>query len=195
MSARDDLSRATDEARAQVRAAREALASSRDARTGGVAKDVDQAEQQLAALRDAVAEDLRVLRGRVTGLGDAERRGATIAGIAGAGALATLVGTGLAVRGRVRRVLAQREVQQQARAIASAMARQAADAAADVLAAGTRAGTRAGSRGGRRRGRGALLAALTVGAAVAGAVVVQQRRNAPVDPDDLWLPEREPRDA
>jgi len=184
MSARDDLTRATGEARAQVRSAREALAASRDARSGGTAKDVGEAEQQLAALRDEVATDLRVLRDRVTGLGDAERRGATLASVAGLGTLAALVGTGLAVRGRVRRALSQREVQQQARAIASAMARQAADAAADTVGAGARAG--------RRRGRGGMLTALTLGAAVAGAFVAQQRRNAPVDPDDLWLPEREP---
>lgn len=183
MSARDDLTRATDEARAQVRAAREALAASRDARSGGAAKDVGQAEQQVAALRDAVGDDLRVLRDRLTGLGEAERRGATLASIAGVGTLATLVGTGLAVRGRVRRALATRGAQEQARAIAAAMARQAADAAVEATAR---------SRGGRRGGRGGMLVALTLGAAVAGAVVAQQRRNAPVDPDDLWLPEREP---
>ena len=76
MSARDDLTRATDEARAQVRAARETLARSRDATGGGPAKDVTQAEAQLDALRDAIAGDLRQLRDRVTGLDPAARRSA-----------------------------------------------------------------------------------------------------------------------
>lgn len=184
MSARDDLTRATDEARAQVRAARDALATARTSRSGGAAKDVAQAEQQLGALRDAVTQDLLVLRDRVSGLGAGERRGATLAAVAGLGTVATVVGTGLALRRSVRRAIGQRDVQRQARAIATAMARQAADAAASATGTAARAG--------RRRGRGGLLTALVVGAAVAGAAAVQQRRTAPVDPDDLWLPEREP---
>lgn len=180
MSARDDLSRATGEAREQVRAARAALAGSRAERGGGPAKDVAQAEAQLQGLRDAVTDDLRVLRDRVTGMDDRDRRGATLAAVTGAGSLAVLVGTGLAVRGRVRRTLARREVQQQARAIATAMARQAADAMAS---------TDAPRSGGRR---GGLLSVLAIGAAVTGFVIEQRRRTAPVDPDDLWLPERTP---
>lgn len=176
MSARDDLTRATDEARAQVRAARDALAAARTSRSGGAAKNVAQAEQQLGALRDAVATDLRVLRDRAIGLDASERRGASLAAVAGLGTVAAVVGTGLALRRSVRRAVGQRDVQRQARAIATAMARQAADA----------------SPSGRRRGRGGLLTALVVGAAVAGAAAVQQRRTAPVDPEDLWLPEREP---
>lgn len=183
MSARDDLTRATDEARAQVRSAREALAASRDARTGGVAKDATQAEQQLDALRAAVADDLRVLRDRVAGLGAAERRGAAIASVAGVGTLAALAGTALAARGRVRRALTRREVQEQARAIARAMAQQAMDTAAGAIGAREDEG--------RRRGRGGMVTALALGAAVAGAVVARQRRAGPIDPDDLWLPERE----
>ena len=44
MSARDDLTRATEQARAQVRDARAAVESSRDARSGGPAKNARQAE-------------------------------------------------------------------------------------------------------------------------------------------------------
>lgn len=183
MSTRDDLTRATDEAREQVRAARDALAASRTSRAGGAARNVAHAEQQLEALRDAVTTDLRVLRDRISGLDDGERRGASLALIAGVGTVAAVVGTGLAVRRSIRRSLGQRDVQRQARAIAAAMARQAAEAV--VEAAGTT------SPSGRRRGRGGLLTALIVGAAVAGATAVQQRRTAPVDPDELWLPERE----
>lgn len=184
MSARDGLTRATDGARAQVRAAREALEVSRTARGGGPAKDVRQAENQLHALRGAVADDLWVLRERVGGLDDDARRTATLATVAGLGTLAAVVGSGLAVRGRVRRALAQRGVREQARALASALAREAADAV--VSGTGARADV------GARRGRGGLLALVAVGVAVAGATVLQQRRTAPIDPDDLWLPERSP---
>lgn len=176
MSARDDLTRATDEARAQVRAARETLARSRDAAGGGPAKDAAQAEAQLGALRDAIATDLRQLRDRATGLDPAARRTATVATVAGAGALAAVVGAGLAARGRMRRTLGRRDVQRQARALAEALARQPA---AD------------GASGRRSRGGGVLAAALTLGVAAAGAIAVQRRRTAAVDPDDLWLPERD----
>ena len=181
MSARDDLERAAAEARTQVGAARDALAASRDARGGGEARNARQAEDQLHALRGAVADDVRALRDRLTGLDASTRRGATTAAVAGAGTLAALVGSGFAVRGRVRRGIAQRGVQKQAVAIARALAGEALGAATSTVAAPA---TR------RRRGRGALIAALAVGAAVAGAAVVQQRR-APVDDDDLWLPERD----
>ena len=180
MSARDDLERAAAEARTQVGAARDALAASRDARGGGEARNARQAEDQLHALRGAVADDVRALRDRLTGLDASTRRGAATAAVAGASTLAALVGSGLAVRGRVRRSIAQRGVQKQALAIARAMAGEALGAASQAAA----------PVGRRRRGRGALLAALAVGAAVAGAAVVQQRR-APVDDDDLWLPERD----
>ena len=181
MSARDDLERAASEARAQVGMARDALAASRDARGGGAARNARQAEDQLHALRGAVADDVRALRDRLTGLDASTRRGATTAAVAGAGTLAALVGSGLAVRGKVRRGIAQRGVQKQALAIARAMA-------GDAFGTGTSMSAAPASR--RRRGRGALFAALAVGAAVAGAAVVQQRR-APVDDEDLWLPERD----
>jgi ATP-dependent exoDNAse (exonuclease V) alpha subunit len=177
MSARDDLARATEEAKAQVDAARAALTASRDARSGGRAKNAREAERQLQALRGAVVDDIRALRGRLGSLDPSARRGATTAAVVGAGALATLVGSGLAVRGRVRRGIAQRGVQQQAFAIARALAGSALDAP--------------GSPSGRSR-RGTLVTLLAVGAAVAGAAALQQRRGAPVDDDDLWLPERGP---
>lgn len=180
MSARDDLERVTSEARTQVGAARDALAASRDARGGGEARNARQAEDQLHALRGAVADDVRALRDRLTGLDASTRRGATTAAVAGAGTLAALVGSGFAVRGKVRRSVAQRGVQKQALAIARAMAGEALGA--------TTSGTVSSTR--RRGGRGALIAALAVGAAVAGAAIAQQRR-APVDDDDLWLPERD----
>jgi hypothetical protein len=192
MSTRDDLTRAADEARAQVTAARDALAASRDARTGGSAKNLRQAEQQLESLRTAVADDVRALRDRLVALDPSARRGATVAAVAGAGALATLVGTGLAVRGRVRRGVAERGVQKQALAIARALVGQQLDVAG-ATALGASGGASGGAPG-RRRGRGgraALLGVLAVGAAVAGAAIVQQRRNAPVDDEDLWLPERD----
>jgi hypothetical protein len=182
MTAREDIERAADEARAQVRDARAALAASREARGGGAAKDVRQAEAQLLALRDAVAGDARALRDRLAGLDGSARRGVGTIAVAGAGALATLVGGGLMVRGRVRRGVADRGVQRQASAIAAALAREL------VQPAGAARAPR--ESGGRRRGRAALIAAVVTGAVVAGRVVAEQRRSAPVDPEDLWLPER-----
>lgn len=181
MSARDDLERAAAEARGQVDAARAALAASRDARGGGTAKDGREAEQQLHALRDAVGDDVRALRDRLVHLDPTVRRGATTAAIAGAGALVALVGSGLAVRSRVRRGIEQRGVERQAIAIARAMAE---------ASLGGGGSDRSSRRSGRRRGRGALAAALVVGAAVVGAAIVQGR-HAPVDDDDLWLPEED----
>lgn len=181
MSAREDLERAAAEARGQVDAARAALAASREARIGGSAKDARQAEEQLHALRDAVGGDVRALRDRLVQLDPAARRGATTAALAGAGALAALVGSGLVVRSRVRRGFEQRGIERQALAIARAMAE-------GVRAGGGSEGS--SPRRGRRRGRGVLAAVLAAGAAAAGAAIVQQRR-APVDDADLWLPEED----
>ncbi len=178
MSARDDLTRATERARAEAQAARDALARSRAAVGGGPAKDVPQAEAQLGALRDAVAGDLRLLRDRLTGMDPAARRTATTATVAGAGALAAVVGAGLLARSGLRRGRGRRDVQRQARALAAALARQQATDA-----------PRTSGRSGR--GAGLLGTAVTLGAAAAGAALLQRRRSAPVDPDDLWLPERE----
>jgi hypothetical protein len=182
MSARDDLTRAADEARAQVREARRALSASRQAHGGGGARNARQAEEQLHALRGAVADDVRALRDRLVALEPSARRGAGVAAAVGAGALATVVGSGLALRSRARRRGAERGAERQARTIAAAMARQALDPG----------GKARGTDMPRRRGRGGLLAVLVAGAAVAGVAVVQQRRSAPVDPEDLWLPEDAP---
>jgi len=182
MSRRDDLTRATEQARAQVEAARTALSASREARGGGPARDAREAERQLHELRDAVSDDVRILRERLTGLEPSARRGAATAAVVGAGALATLIGSGLAVRSRIRRTVEDRGVQKQALAIARAMLD---ETSRPTIAAGST--PRAGS--GRRGGR-ALLTVLAVGAALAGAGLLQQR-SAPVDDDDLWLPERD----
>lgn len=179
MSVRDDVERAGEEARAQVRAAQEALAASREARGGGPAKDARQAEQQLHALRGAVADDVRALRDRLTGLDPSARRGAAATAVAGAGAVAALVGSGLAARAALRRGAARRSADVQARALAAALARGAMDVAQG-----------AGSGRGRRAGR-PVLAALALGAVAAGAVALQRRRSAPVDDADLWLPEQD----
>jgi hypothetical protein len=183
MSARDDLERAAEEARAQVREAREALAASRAARSGGPARDRREAERQLLALRGAVEDDARTLRDRLTGQDPSATRSLRIAALTASGAVAGVVGLGLLGRGALTRSTERRHVERQARAVARALADQARAAASDLGARGSRPGPSV-----RRRGRGALLLAV-VGAAVAGAVVVQQRRSAPVDPDDLWLPE------
>jgi len=183
MSARDDLARVTDEAREQVRDARAAVAASRETRGGGPAKNARQAEQQLHALRAAVAADVRSLRGRAAGADRTTRAKARTAALTGAGALSAVVGAGLATRRAVSGRVQRRTMQRQASALALALAEQATQAAAG--SAGDRSSTRT-----RRGGRGGLVAVLAVGAAVGAAALVRQRRYAPVDPDDLWLPER-----
>jgi hypothetical protein len=176
MSVREDVTRAAEEAREAVESARRALAVSREAKAGSSARSAREAERQLHALRGAVVDDVRALRDRLSASDSSARRGAVTVAAAGAGALVTLVGSGLAVRSRIRRSATQRGVQQQAVAIARAMVDQTL-------------GTPTG-KDGARRGRGALLAVLVVGAAVAGAAVRAQQRTTPVDDDDLWLPER-----
>jgi hypothetical protein len=183
MSARDDLTRAAAEARAQVDDARQALTRTREARAGGPARDARQAEQQLHALRGAIADDLRSLRGRVGALDPSARRGARTAAVAGVTGLVGLVGAGLAARGTLRRGAERRSVRRQALALAAALADQVG-----ASTGRTGPGATLASRPGRRRGP--VLALLTVGAAVAVMGVAQQRRSAPIDPDDLWLPER-----
>jgi hypothetical protein len=181
MSARDDLTRAASEARAQIEDAKHALASSRAQRAGGPARSAREAEQQLHALRGAIAEDLQSLRGQARGLDPTARRGARTVAIAGVTGLVGLVGAGLAARGAVNRGSQRRAVQRQALALAAALADQA------TFPAMTSHGTRTKPRtAGRRRSSFTLLA---VGAAVAAAAVAQRRRTAPIDPDDLWLPE------
>lgn len=185
MSARDDLTRATAQARAQVLDARAAVAASRDARSGGPAKNARQAEQQLQALRAAVADDLRGLRSRATGADTSTRRRARTVALTGAGALTALVGAGLATRNAVSGRVDRRSIQRQAAALASALAAQA------VVEPTGSARSKGGRRdGGRRGGRSGLVAVLAVGAAIGAAALLRQRQHALIDPDDLWLPER-----
>ena len=184
MSGLDDLNRAAEEARAQVREARDALAASRSARGGGPARNAREAERQLAALREVVADDVRTLRDRVTGKDPAAARALRIAALSTAGAIAGIVGVGVLGRSAVARGSDRRRIERQAIAVARALADQVHVASG---AGDSRAG-RSSASGSRRRG-GGMLALAVIGAAVAGAVAVQQRRSAPVDPDDLWLPE------
>jgi len=183
MSARDDLARLANEARSQIEDARAGLTGAREARAGGPARDARQAEQQLHALRGAIAADLRSLRGRARDIDPTAQSGARTAAIAGVTGLVGLVGAGLAARSAVNRGAERRSMQRQALALAAALADQA------VTPSGpTRARTSGTSR---RSGRGgSTLALLVVGAAAAAAGIAWQRRTAPIDPDDLWLPER-----
>lgn len=179
MSRRDDLERAVSESRAQVDMAREALAASRASRSGGGAKNVRQAEDQLHALRAAVSDDARALRDRLVQLDPGTRRGAALAATAGVGTLVALVGSGFAVRGRIRRGVARRGVERQALAIARALAGEAAQSF------GPTSSTARGSA--PRRGR-TLVPIVAIGAAIAGAALLRERRS-PVHDADLWLPE------
>lgn len=185
MSARDDLTRATEDAREQVRDARSAVTSARQARAGGSARNARQAERQLHALRAAVADDVRSLRERATRSDADTRRRARTVGLAGAGALSALLGTGLAARGALSRRSRRRDVQRQAAALAAALA----DQAARALSApdGRRSDPNA-----RRGGRVGLITVLAIGAATGAAALVRQRQQAPIDAEDLWLPERSP---
>jgi hypothetical protein len=184
MSARDDLARATEEARAQVREARAGVAASRQTRSGGAAKNARQAEQQLHALRAAIADDVRDLKGRVTGADTTTRRRAATMALAGGAALSAVIGTGLAARSAMSGRVTRRSMQRQASALAAALAEQAARATSSAVVGD------AARAGGRRRGRGALVALVAAGAAVGATALVRQRQQAPIDPDDLWLPER-----
>jgi len=189
MSGLDDLNRAADEARDQVRAARDALAASRTARGGAPARSAKEAERQLAALRAAVSDDALLLRDRLAGGQDPAASGALRnAVLATAAAVTGVVGLGLLGRGAVRRGAERRSLQRQAVSLARVFAQQGLTSTSPGSRPRSDASTAPASRG---RGGGILLLALA-GAAAAGAVLVQQQRGAPVDPDDLWLPERSP---
>jgi len=175
----DDLERAAVEARSQVREAREALASSRTARGGGRARDVKDAERQLLSLRGAVAEDARLLRARLTGEDAAATRGLRMAALGTSGAVVGLVGAGLLGRGALARRSDRRSVQRQALALARALS---AQALSDVM------GGDAAAHAPRRRGRSGVVLLALAGAVATGVVLARQRRIAPIDPDDLWLP-------
>jgi hypothetical protein len=179
----EDLNSAAEQARAQVREAREALAASRQARGGGgPARDRREAERQMLTLRGAVEDDVRTLRDRLTGQDPSATRSLRIAALTASGAIAGVVGVAALGRGALSRGSERRRVERQALAVARVLAEQARAAASGVGSATSRPSART------RRGGGTLLLA-AVGAAVAGAVIVQQRRAQPVDPDDLWLPE------
>lgn len=175
----DDLERAADEARSQVREAREALASSRTARGGGRARDAKDAERQLQSLRGAVTEDARLLRKRLSGQDPAATRGLRIAALSASGTVAGIVGAALVGRGALTRRSDRRSLQRQASALARALAAQALTGVA---------GSEPAPPTPRRRGRRGVMLLALAGAVTAGAMIAQQRRIAPVDPDDLWLP-------
>jgi hypothetical protein len=180
----DDLDHAAGAARAQVRDARAALAASREARTGGRARDAREAERQLIALRDAVTTDARELRDRLTGTDPAASRTLGLAALATTGTLASVLGAGLIGRRSLARATERRRIERQASALGRVLAEQAR--------AATQAPVGAAASPRRRRRGGGLLVVAALGAAVAGAVALQQRRSAPIDPDDLWLPEEDP---
>jgi hypothetical protein len=184
MSARDDLEKAAEQARTQVRAAREALASSRDARGGGRARDAKEAERQLLSLRAAVSADVRSLRDRLSGQDPAASRALRNAALGTSGTIAAVVGAGLVGRSAISRRADRRTVQRQAVALARALAAQDRSRSSDAPT-----GDSSGSGRSRRRGRGGVTLLAFAGAVAAAALFAQQRRSAPIDPDDLWLPE------
>lgn len=182
MSARDDLEQAAASAREQVDEARSALAQLRAAAGGGPAGSAREAEAQLRTLRTALERDVTTLRERaplasVTAPGPVR----TAAIVAGAGLLA-VVGAGVLGRRGLERARSRRRIEQQAVALADALARRASD------------GDAGGQRDGRG-GRGALVVALAGAALAAGVGIVRERRSRPIDPAELWLPERPERGA
>lgn len=185
MSARDDLEQAAASARAQVDEARSALAELRAAAGGGPAGSAREAEAQLRTLRTALERDVRTLRGRAT-MASVTAPGPvrTAAIVVGAGLLAVVSAAVLGRRG-VERARSRRRTEQQALALADALARRASDGAADDT----------GRRRAGRGGRGALAVTLAGAALAAGVGIVRERRSRPIDPDELWLPERAERGA
>jgi len=178
MSARDDLEQAAQAARLQVEEARAALARTRADAAGGPAGSAKRAEQQVEAIRGAIERDLRTLRDRATGVSiTAPGPARTAALTAGAGLLALAGAAALGTRG-VRRARSRRDIDRQARALAAALTRQASEVPSNA-----------------RRGRSGLLLAAAGAALAVGAGIVANRRNRPIDPDDLWLPERPAHDA
>jgi hypothetical protein len=185
MSARDDLEQAAASARAQVDEARSALAELRAAAGGGPAGSAREAEAQLRTLRTALERDVTTLRERATVTSvTAPGPVRTAAIVAGAGLLA-VVGAGVLGRRGLERARSRRRIEQQAHALADALARRASDGGA---------GGSHRQRDGRG-GRGALVVALAGAAVAAGIGIVRERRSRPIDPDELWLPERPERGA
>jgi hypothetical protein len=171
VSARDDLEQAADAARQQVEEARAALRRIRSDAGGGPAGSIREAEAQLASLRDAIEKDVRTLRDRASSVSITTPGPARTAAItAGAGLVAI---AGIAAFGSIglRRASRRRDIERQARALAAALAHRTSEVGQ-----------------GPRRGRSGLLV-VAAGAALAAVAVARHRRR-PVDPDDLWLPER-----
>jgi hypothetical protein len=178
MSARGDLEQAAETARQQVQDARDALARTRAAAGGGPARSAREAEEQVASIRAAIERDVRTLRDRAVATDLTAPGPARTAAITAGSGLLAVVGVAALGVGGMRRARARRDIERQARALAGALARQAS-----------------GVVDGSRRGRSGLLLAATGVALAAGAGVLAQRRRRPIDPDDLWLPERPTRDA
>jgi len=183
----DALERAAESARNQVKASRDALAASRAERSGGPARNARDAEQQLNALRGAVADDVRALRDRLTGKDPAAARRLRIAALTTSGAIAGIVGASVLGRRSATLAAERRQAQRQAIGLARALAEHVLPGSLPDLARAA-SSTAGRSRPTGRRGGAAVTLAL-LGTAVAGAVLLQRRRDATVDPDDLWLPE------
>jgi hypothetical protein len=176
MSARRDLEQAAEAARRQVQDARDALARTRATAGGGPAASAQQAEVQVEAIRRTIERDVRTLRERAVAL-DVNAPGPARTAVLTAGAgLAAAIGIGALGAAGLRRARARRDIDRQARALAGALARQASGVV-------------------EGRGRTGLLLAVTGVALAAGAGVLAQRRHRPIDPDDLWLPERPTRES
>jgi len=176
MSAQQELEQAAELARQKVDEARAALASTRAAVAGGAARNAKHAEEQLDALRASLSRDLGTLRIRAAGFD--LRAGGPLprAAMAAAAGIAVVIGVGVAASAAGTRQQRRREVERQAAALAQAL-----------LRAQTSATSSTPARRGRRSGG---LALLVTGAVVAG-LAARNRRNKPVDDEDLWLPERE----
>jgi hypothetical protein len=129
-----------------------------------------------------VTDDVRALRGRMTGDGaPSSSRAVRTVALGTAGVIASVVGAGVLGRRAVARSGERRRIEQQAAALARALTERARGAVERESRT---------ARDGRSRRGGGALALVVVGAAVAGAVTLQQRRRTAIDPDDLWLPEQ-----
>jgi hypothetical protein len=189
MTVRDDLARATEEARSQVREARAAVSSARQSRSGGAARNVRQAEAQLHELREAIADDLRMLKTRVSSADATTRRRTRTVAIVGAGALSAVVASGLVARSAVANRVHRRSVRRQAVELAAALTDQAARGVSDIAA------LRSARSSERRMGSTGLIVTLALGAAIGGAALIRRQQHAPIEPEDLWLPDHRGRPA
>lgn len=177
MSAQEELQRAADLARQRAAEARAALASTRAAVAGGPARNAKHAEEQLDELRASLGRDVVTLRDRAAAFDP--RTGGTLprAAFVAAAGVALVIGVGVAASAAGTRHQRRRDIDRQAAALAQALLRAQSNSATP---ASTRRGLRSSSIG-----------LLVAGAAVAAALLARnERRSAPVDDADLWLPER-----